>query len=138
MNCYNGIESKMHNELNNLPRYDRSKNYAWNFENASTERPKVDLPQVQSEWSYCGLPVNSPLGIAAGPLLNGNWVQYYAALGFDVLTYNTVRSRSRECYDLPNLVPVQTSMMSGNEDSVPASKETMFSTFKVDNPFSDL
>lgn len=52
------------------------------------------------------MPVGSPLGIAAGPLLNGRWILYYAALGFDVLTYKTVRSRMRACYPMPNLQPV--------------------------------
>ena len=40
-----------------------------------------------------GYPLNSPLGIAAGPLLNSKWVEGYARLGFDVLTYATVRSQ---------------------------------------------
>ena len=50
--------------------------------------------------------MNSPLGIPAGPLLNSRWIQYYASLGFDVLTYKTVRSSERKCYGLPNLLPV--------------------------------
>src|SRR5436189_1363597 len=57
--------------------------------------------------TYCCLPVNSPLAVSAGPLLNGRWILYYASLGFDVLTYKTVRSRERSCYPLPNLQPVQ-------------------------------
>jgi dihydroorotate dehydrogenase len=40
--------------------------------------------------------------------LNGRWILYYAALGFDILTYKTVRSGYRECYELPNLQPVRT------------------------------
>ena len=44
---------------------------------------------------FCGIPVQSPLGIPAGPLLNSRWLLYYASLGFDVLTYKTVRSSAR-------------------------------------------
>src|SRR5262249_1358778 len=66
----------------------------------------VAISPVKGNWSYCGLRVPSPLAIAAGPLLNGRWILYYAALGFDILTYKTVRSRARECYPLPNLQPV--------------------------------
>jgi dihydroorotate dehydrogenase len=44
--------------------------------------------------------------VAAGPLLNGRWIRYYAALGFDVLTYKTVRSRAWPCHAMPNLQPV--------------------------------
>ncbi len=61
---------------------------------------------MPGEWSFCSLPVASPLGIAAGPLLNGRWCLYYASLGFDVLTYKTVRSGRRDCYSPPNLQPV--------------------------------
>jgi dihydroorotate dehydrogenase len=45
--------------------------------------------------------------MAAGPLLNGGWILYYASLGFDLLTYKTVRSRHRGCYPLPNLQPIE-------------------------------
>lgn len=50
-----------------------------------------------------GLQINSPLGIAAGPLLNSRWVEGYARLGFDVLTYPTVRSRAHAAHALPNI-----------------------------------
>jgi dihydroorotate dehydrogenase len=38
-------------------------------------------------------------------------VLYYASLGFDVLTYKTVRSSARECFPLPNLLPVDTGQL---------------------------
>ena len=50
-----------------------------------------------------GRPLNSSLGIAAGPLLNSKWVEAYARLGFDVLTYATVRSTFQAAYPLPNI-----------------------------------
>jgi dihydroorotate dehydrogenase len=51
--------------------------------------------------------LNSALGISAGPLLNSRWVEGYARLGFDVLTYGTVRSTFRAAYNLPNIRPVE-------------------------------
>ena len=39
---------------------------------------------LPGDWDFCGLPVDSPLGVPAGPLLNGDWCLYYASLGFDV------------------------------------------------------
>jgi len=90
-----------------LPRYDWHETYDWNYEHAPAPVPRNE-PPVPGEWNFCGLPVTSPLGIAAGPLLNGKWILYYAALGFDVMTYKTVRSRHRACYSLPNLQPVST------------------------------
>jgi len=88
-----------------LPCYDWQRSYEWNYNHAPSPLT-VDEKPVAGTWNYCGLPVGSPLGIAAGPLLNGRWVLYYASLGFDVLTYKTVRSRARASYPLPNLQPV--------------------------------
>lgn len=102
-----------------LPRYDRSKSYEWNYENAPDPRD-LALAEVPGKWQFCGLPVDSPLGMPAGPLLNGDWCLYYASLGFDVVTYKTVRSRSRECYDLPNLQPVRCSQLHGGESELSA------------------
>jgi dihydroorotate dehydrogenase len=79
------------------------------------------VPPVAGEWRFAGLPVDSPLGIPAGPLLNGKWCLYYASLGFDVLTYKTVRSAIRECYPLPNLLPVDCGQLTGRETSVHSS-----------------
>jgi dihydroorotate dehydrogenase len=100
-----------------LPRYDRSQTYRWNYDHAPDPPQGIEVPRVAGNWNFCGRPVPSPLGIAAGPLLNGRWILYYAALGFDVLTYKTTRSRQRECYPLPNLQPVESSPLaiSGRE-----------------------
>lgn len=89
-----------------LKGYNWQETYDWNYENVP-EGQLTDEKVIPGSWDYCGLPVNSPLGIAAGPLLNGKWILYYASLGFDVLTYKTVRSRARASYPLPNLQPVQ-------------------------------
>lgn len=101
-----------------LPRYNPQQSYRWNYDYAPAEFPEVEVPSVPGQWTFCGLPVGSPLGIPAGPLLNGRWCLYYAALGFDVVTYKTVRSSARECYPLPNLVPVDVAQMTGSEESV--------------------
>ena len=67
---------------NQLPRYDRSQTYLWNYDHAP-QPVEMDIPAVRGEWTFCGLPVGSPLGVPAGPLLNGKWILYYASLGFD-------------------------------------------------------
>jgi dihydroorotate dehydrogenase (NAD+) catalytic subunit len=103
--------------------YDRQKSYRWNYENVPAP-VSLSVPTVSAEsspageYSFCGLPVDSPLGVPAGPLLNGKWCLYYASLGFDVLTYKTVRSGFRKCYPQPNLVPVDTTSLFGGEQSV--------------------
>lgn len=100
------------------PKYDIAQTYRWNYDHAPSPI-EVDLPAVAGDWTFCGLRVDSPLGMPAGPLLNGRWVLYYAGLGFDVLTYKTVRSRPRECYALPNLQPVTVEQLAGNQTEVP-------------------
>lgn len=110
-----------------LPRYDIRQSYTWNYEHAP-ELGRVDLSglrvaEVPGEWRFCGRRVGSPLGMPAGPLLNARWCLYYASLGFDVVTYKTVRSRFRPCYELPNLQPVLAQPMRGGEPEVPATEE---------------
>jgi len=103
-----------------LPRYQASETYSWNYEHAPLPIA-VDVPPMPGEWSFCGIKVDSPLGIPAGPLLNGKWGLYYASLGFDVLTYKTVRSAARDCFPMPNVVPVAVDSLTGCEVSVPMS-----------------
>jgi dihydroorotate dehydrogenase (NAD+) catalytic subunit len=88
-----------------LARYDIERSYDWNYANAP-QPVETDAPACSGTWDFCGLQVDSPLGIPAGPLLNSDWILYYASLGFSVLTYKTVRSAYRACYEAPNLAPV--------------------------------
>ncbi|HEV8438901.1 MAG TPA: hypothetical protein VGT40_12460 [Methylomirabilota bacterium] len=48
--------------------------------------------------------VESPIGIAAGPLPNSRWIEAYARLGYGLLTYKTVRSSAQPALPQPNLV----------------------------------
>jgi dihydroorotate dehydrogenase len=105
-----------------LFKYDRHQSYDWNFEHAP-EPAVVDVPVVPGEWAFCGLPVESPLGVPAGPLLNGKWCLYYASLGFDVITYKTVRSRAHDCYPLPNLQPVECEQISDGTTELPTTTD---------------
>jgi dihydroorotate dehydrogenase (NAD+) catalytic subunit len=104
-----------------LPRYDWKQSYDRNYQHAPEPVRHVE-PVVPGTWDFCGLPVGSPLGIAAGPLLNGRWILYYAALGFDVLTYKTVRSRPRASYSLPNLQPVAIGEIHDDQQTLTAGK----------------
>ncbi|QDT12159.1 hypothetical protein [Planctomycetes bacterium K23_9] len=110
-----------------LPRYDTNQTYQWNYDHPPDSQSDVvnslDLPAVAGDWQLCGLPIESPLGIPAGPLLNGAWCLYYSRLGFDVLTYKTVRSGRRECYPQPNLVPVDCGQLDGTQTSVKAAHQ---------------
>ena len=72
----------------NYPRYDRYQSYQWNYDHAP-DPVAVDVPNWPAPITLCGKSLKSPLGIPAGPLLNGRWCLYYASLGFDLVTYKT-------------------------------------------------
>ena len=105
-----------------LKRYDITRDYRWNY-NHVPEPVSIEIPTMSGSWTFLGRPISSPLGMPAGPLLNGRWVRYYASLGFDVLTYKTVRSSARECYPIPNLVPVRTDALQGGETELNAEPQ---------------
>lgn len=113
-----------------MQKYDPQRSWQWNLEHSpppSNATPQNALP---GKWAWCGLPVLSPLGISAGPLLNSGWLLHYSNLGFDVLVYKTVRSTERSCYPLPNLVPVAADQLS-TAGSVVAESETMHGSWAV-------
>lgn len=109
-------------ERPSLPTYDRFQSYDWNYDNAP-DPAGLDVPAVPGSWDFCGHSIGSPLGIPAGPLLNGKWCLYYASLGFDVLTYKTIRSQARACYAMPNLQPVVCGQLTGEESEVQAAAD---------------
>jgi len=109
-----------------LDRYDLTASYDWNYDHPP-DPLVVEIPDLPGAFTYAGLPAKSPFAVAAGPLLNGRWLLYYASLGFDVLTYKTVRSRAHACYPLPNLVPVPDQL----QDSHQCEIETMSETWAV-------
>ena len=86
------------------PTYDLSKSYYWNYENGPIYKGVPPKLEARERKEFLGYRVNSTLGVAAGPLLNSRWISLYASLGFDILTYKTVRTLKFPCYEWPNLV----------------------------------
>ena len=94
------------------PIYDIHKSYAENlaqgpaFHQALPER----LPTPEKKWlAFLGYRVRSPLGVPAGPLLDSRWTTLAAQLGFDIVTYKTIRSQKYAGHPLPNVIFVQPS-----------------------------
>jgi dihydroorotate dehydrogenase (NAD+) catalytic subunit len=85
-------------------RIDRS--YTWNYEH-TPKLPRVRRLPTGPGGQLLGHTLNSLLGVSAGPLLNSRWVEAYARVGFDVLTYATVRTSFAPPHGLPNLRPVE-------------------------------
>lgn len=84
------------------PTYDIARSYDANY----AEGPFFDgdLPPAGGppRYRFLDFPVNAPLGVPAGPLLNARWVELYARLGFDLPVYKTVRSLPRAAHPAPN------------------------------------
>lgn len=105
-----------------MNRYKLDETWRQNLENAPpAEGDRETLPAMPGEWSWCGLKLNSPLGIPAGPLLDSRWLLYYANLGFDWLVYKTVRTREHPCHPLPNLVHVDSGQLCKTGQTLPAT-----------------
>jgi dihydroorotate dehydrogenase len=85
-------------------RIDRS--YSWNYDH-TPKLPRVRRLPAPPGGRLFNYALNSPLGIAAGPLLNSRWVEAYARVGYDILTYATVRTTFAPAHVLPNIRAVE-------------------------------
>jgi dihydroorotate dehydrogenase (NAD+) catalytic subunit len=91
------------------PAYDVSRSYEWNYRNGPVFKgPYPPKRKGVRPVRLLDFEIASPLGVAAGPLLNSNWIRVYAKLGFDILTYKTVRTRKRPSNPKPNCLYVDT------------------------------
>ncbi len=87
---------------NLTPAYDIDRSYEDNYKEGPFIKEKAPpRPRIQKR-KFLGFEVNSLLGIPAGPLLNSRWIKAYAALGFDLPVYKTVRTRAMPSHPNPN------------------------------------
>lgn len=88
------------------PFFDPSKTYAENWEGGPYAgfADGVVLEGSAPRYDFLGYKISYPLGIAAGPLLNGKFVNAALDKGFDVPVHKTVRSRVRASNDWPNVL----------------------------------
>jgi dihydroorotate dehydrogenase len=73
--------------------------------------PFIDVPATPMK-DFFGYRVASRFGVAASLLMNERWLEPYSRLGFDLLTYKTVRSRERIAHPIPNWLYVDESSVS--------------------------
>jgi dihydroorotate dehydrogenase (NAD+) catalytic subunit len=89
------------------PIYDINMSYKDNADKGpffDGDYPTRTMPP-KNEWiDFLGHKVASPLGVPAGPLLNSKFTTLAARLGFDVVTYKTIRSQSKEAHPVPNMI----------------------------------
>lgn len=89
------------------PIYDPEKSYLYNLINGpffDEEIPKISEVEKEKWVDFLGFKVRSRLGVPAGPLLSSKWVALASDLGFDVITYKTIRSSYSSGHKSPNIV----------------------------------
>ncbi len=64
------------------------------------------LSKSPPQYTFLGLPVDLPLGIPAGPLVNGRYVRAALDHGFSIPVYKTVRTHAYASHAWPNVLPV--------------------------------
>jgi dihydroorotate dehydrogenase len=84
--------------------YDISASYEDNYQKGPAIPVTPKERNISSTKNFLGFPVNSCLGVPAGPLLNANWILAYSALGFDLLVYKTVRTVATPSHPNPNCI----------------------------------
>jgi dihydroorotate dehydrogenase (NAD+) catalytic subunit len=92
------------------PFYDPARTYLENFERGPFSlfaEPCVYEQKGEPKHTFLGFPVHLPLGIAAGPLLNGRFVKAALDKGFDIPVYKTVRTRQYPAHAWPNVLAVK-------------------------------
>lgn len=93
-----------------LPIYDIEKSYLYNAEEGPFFKgpyPERKWPEKEQWIDFLGYKIASPLGVAAGPLLNSKWIACAANLGFDLLCYKTIRSAEHPGHPVPNMIYVE-------------------------------
>ena len=97
-----------HEAMLQPPFFDPKKTYYENWEEGPFNgfADGVVLEPSKPRFEYLGYKISYPLGIAAGPLLNGKFVRAALEKGYDVPVYKTVRTRKKESNEWPNVLPV--------------------------------
>ncbi|MEZ5315133.1 MAG: hypothetical protein R3E91_02845 [Chlamydiales bacterium] len=93
------------------PIYDIKKSYLENFKQGPFFKGKIPeriFPPEEKWINFLGFSIASPLGVPAGPLLNSSWVIFAATMGFDIVTYKTIRSQPHPAHPLPNMIYIDT------------------------------
>ncbi len=90
------------------PIYHPEKTYLENLEKGPFYQGEIPKRVDNSPIDFLGFKLRSPIGVPAGPLLNANWIRLAADLGYDVLTYKTIRNYAHPSHPLPNIAFVDT------------------------------
>lgn len=114
--------------MDSEPIYKIEKSYQENLEQGPFFTGTIPVrrwPESSTWVDFLGHKVASRIGVPAGPLLNANWVILAAQLGFDIVTYKTIRSQKHSAHPVPNMVYIANkgSIRHGGSDIVVEAKQ---------------
>jgi dihydroorotate dehydrogenase len=97
----------MNNVAMNFPLYDLQKSFEQNCVAVTKLAISNRVWPEEKKWvSFLGFHLASRVGVSACAVTTGRNLALLAQLGFDVLTYKTIRTRICPAHDLPNILPV--------------------------------
>lgn len=97
--------------------YKIDQSYDWNYDHGPVfDQPIPSINRRHPKVKLWDFELHSTLGVPAGPLLNSNWVKFYAEMGFDIPVYKTVRTLERDAHPNPNCAYVAPSHQLGIMD----------------------
>ena len=87
------------------PLYDISESFEENCRQGPSDFfiPKRTMPDKKQWQTLLGYPIASKIGIPACAIMTSKGIAFAAKLGFDVLTYKTIRSTKTASYQTPNV-----------------------------------
>lgn len=89
------------------PFYDPAKSYEENSEKGpygAFAKPAISKVTITPKYLFLGFKINSPFGIASGPLPNSRFTNAAFKMGFDVVCYKTRRSTNFVSNAWPNVL----------------------------------
>lgn len=92
---------------NHPPIYDIHKTWVENGEEGPFFTGKIPKRKKSKPIDFLGFQLNSPIGVPSGPLLNSRWIELAGKLGFDIVSYKTIRSYAHPSHALPNVVFIE-------------------------------
>lgn len=113
------------------PLYDINRTFEENFNTPSfpsIKPPLRDWPEKKQWISLLGYSLASNIGAAACAVTTGKGIALLSQLGFDVLTYKTIRPKAYPTHPLPNIVYLECEKLFNYADL----KEIIFTKDKIE------